>query len=242
MSRFQLSLNVDDVDVAVEFYAKLFGVAPDKQRPGYANFVVEDPPMKLIVIEDEGTPGTINHVGIEYADGSEVAAQTERIAETGLEVQVDDVHTCCYATQEKAWTLDADGVPWELYTVVADTEDFGANPHALDLLLPPVSIDQLANAVEDDRIVVIDAQGDGKFERDHIPGALNFQLDDVLGQAAAQLPDTSTPIVLYCTDSDCLGAEFVGTQLVEAGYTDVRRFPGGIAQWAEHGRLSVGEQ
>ncbi len=128
MSRFQLSLNVDNVDASVEFYTKLFGVEPAKHRAGYANFVVEDPPMKLVVIENEGTPGSINHVGIEYETGDAVAAETERVAAAGLPVEVDDPHTCCFATQEKAWTQDADGVPWEIYTITEHTPNFGASP------------------------------------------------------------------------------------------------------------------
>ncbi len=129
MSRFQLSLNVRDVDDAVAFYSKLFGVAPVKHRQGYANFVVADPPLKLVVIEDEGEPGTINHVGIEV-DGTEaVVAATHHLAELGLPFKVDDTHTCCYATQDKVWTQDPDGVPWETYTVLDDAEQFGARAH-----------------------------------------------------------------------------------------------------------------
>ena len=239
MSRFQMSLNVDDVGAAVEFYTNLFGVGPAKQRDGYANFVVEDPPMKLIVIEGEGASGTINHVGIEYANGTEVAAQTEQVVAAGLPVKVDDIHTCCFATQDKAWTQDPDGVPWEMYTVVSDADHFGANPHVLDQLLPPVTIEQLAAAVADPVTTVIDAQGDNKYDSAHIDGAIDFAVDDVLGQAAELLPDKNAPVVLYCTNSDCLGAEFVGTQLVQAGYTDVRRFPGGVEQWASNGRQVV---
>ncbi len=129
MSRFQLSLNVADVDAAVAFYTGLLGVEPAKHRAGYANFVVADPPLKLVVIEGEGDPGTINHVGIELADPGAVGEETARIAGLGLPVVVDDAHTCCFATQEKAWTRDVDGVPWELYTVVADAAHFGAHPH-----------------------------------------------------------------------------------------------------------------
>lgn len=129
MSLFQISINVRDVEAAVGFYSKLFGVEPAKQRPGYANFVVTDPPLKFIVIEDEGEPGTINHVGIEVADTEAVVAATHRLAELGLPFKVDDTHTCCYATQDKVWTQDPDGVPWETYTVVADTADFGARAH-----------------------------------------------------------------------------------------------------------------
>jgi catechol 2,3-dioxygenase-like lactoylglutathione lyase family enzyme len=129
MSLFQLSLNVSDVEVAVEFYTKLFGVAPAKHRPGYANFVVADPPLKLIVIENEGEPGTINHLGVEVADTDAVVDATHRLAELGLPFKVDDTHTCCYATQDKVWTSDPDSVLWETYTVLADTEEFGARAH-----------------------------------------------------------------------------------------------------------------
>jgi rhodanese-related sulfurtransferase len=239
MSRFQLSLNVHDVDASVEFYTKLFGVAPAKHRDGYANFIVEDPPMKLIVIESEGAPGSINHVGIEYESGADVATHTERIAALDLPVTVDDPHTCCFATQEKAWTLDKDGVPWELYTVVDDTDNFGANPHGgtqLDVLLPPVTVDELEAALADPDVVVVDAQGDGISDKAHIAGAVNFDLNTVEEQAATEIGDKDQRVVLYCTDKDCLGAEFVGTLLVEAGYTNVGRFPGGVDGWGKSGR------
>ena len=240
MSRFQLSLNVEDVDASVQFYRKLFGVDPAKHRPGYANFVIEDPPLKLVVIENEGSPGSINHVGIEFETGQEVAAETERVASLGLPVEVDDPHTCCFATQDKAWTKDDDGVPWELYTVVADTAGFGASPRGgtpLDTMLAPVTPDELEQALDDPDIVVIDAQGNGGFATAHLSGALDFSLDDVVGQAAAAIAAPDQRVILYCTDEDCIGAEFVGTQLVQAGYTNVGRLPGGVAEWTASGRM-----
>lgn len=129
MSRFQISVNVADADAAVGFYSKLFGVAPAKHRPGYANFVVADPPFKLVLIEGEGDPGTLNHVGIEVDDTPAVVAATHRLAELGLSFKVDDTHTCCYATQDKVWTQDPDGVTWETYTVVDNADNFGARAH-----------------------------------------------------------------------------------------------------------------
>lgn len=129
MSRFQLSINVRDVDEAIAFYEKLFGVPPAKRKPGYANFVVADPPLKLVVIEGEGEPGTLNHVGIEVANTAAVVSETQRIAELGLPYRVDDTHTCCHASQDKVWSQDPNGVPWEIYTVLADTEEFGARAH-----------------------------------------------------------------------------------------------------------------
>ena len=238
MSRFQLSLNVDDVEASVQFYSKLFGVGPVKHREGYANFVVEDPPLKLIVIENEGTPGSINHVGIEYDTGETVAAETKRVAEAGLSVEVDDPHTCCFATQEKAWIQDNDAIAWELYTVVADTAGFGASPRGgtpLDVMLPPVTVDELDRGLSDPEVVVIDAQGDGGYEAAHLDGAINFALEDVATQAAQTIASPDQRILLYCTDADCLGSEFIGTQLVEAGYTNVGRLPGGVADWVASG-------
>ena len=238
MARFQISLNVTDVGAAVEFYTRLFGVGPAKRHDGYANFVLADPPVKVVVIEGEGEPGSLNHLGIEYPDGAAVAAETARIGEAGLPVQVDDPHTCCFATQEKAWTVDPDRVPWEVYTVTADAEHFGSNPHGgtpVDRILPPVDLEGFRRAVADPAVVVIDAQGEGGFERAHVEGAVSFDLDDVVGQASQVLPSPDTAVVVYCTDERCLGSEFVGTQLVEAGHTDVRRFPGGIAEWAAAG-------
>lgn len=127
-NRFQLSINVNDVTESVAFYTKLFGVEPNKVKPGYANFIVDDPPLKLVVIENAGPPGTLNHVGIEYPDGAGVLAKTEEVQAAGLPSLAEDEHTCCFASQQKSWTQDADGVPWEFYTVLADTEEFGANP------------------------------------------------------------------------------------------------------------------
>ncbi len=241
MSRFQLSVNVADVDAAVDFYTKLLGVAPAKHRSGYANFVVSDPPMKLIVVEDEGEPGTINHLGIEVETGEQVAAETQRISAAGVEVEVDDPHTCCYATQEKAWTRDADGLPWEIYTVVGDTPNFGASPRGgtpLDVMLPPVDIDTVEAALAGGTATVIDAQGDGdgRFDVAHIPGSIDFDLHTVLDQAAAAIPDRSQPVIVSCTDNDCQGSEFVGTLLIKAGYTNVSRFPGGVKEWEASGR------
>jgi lactoylglutathione lyase len=238
MSRFQLSLNVDDVDASVAFYTKLFGVGPAKHRTGYANFVVSDPPLKLVIVENEGEPGSINHVGIEFDSSREVAAQTERVAAAGLAVEVDDPHTCCFATQEKAWTQDLDGVPWELYTVLADASGFGASPRGgtpLDVMLPPIDLRELQAALDDDISVVIDAQGRGGYESAHLRGAIDFDLDTVEQQAAVHIGDSDRRVIVYCTDSDCLGAEYVGTLLVQAGYTNVARYSPGVAGWRDAG-------
>jgi catechol 2,3-dioxygenase-like lactoylglutathione lyase family enzyme len=121
----QLALNVVDIDTAVEFYSKLFGVEPAKRRPGYANFAVVEPPLKLVLIENptgrgEGVAGALNHLGVEVATPDEVRAATRRLAGEGLEPDVQEATTCCYAVQDKAWVHDPDGAPWEVYTVLAD--------------------------------------------------------------------------------------------------------------------------
>lgn len=238
MSRFQLSLNVSDVDESAAFYTALLGVEPAKRRDGYVNFVVDEPPLKLVLIEDEGTPGSINHVGIELADAETVVAETRRVEALGLPVEVDEVHTCCFASQQKAWSMDPDRVPWELYTVLEDTEHFGANPHGttpVDTILPPVDRATLQAALAGEDTIVIDAQGDGGYARAHIPGSVDIDIHAVVEQAARVIPTKDHPVILSCTDLACSGSEFVGTILVEAGYTAVRRFPGGVAEWAEAG-------
>ena len=125
MSRVQLALNVADVDAAVDFYRRLLGVEPAKRRAGYANFVVADPPLKLVLLEDgeargHGTQGALNHLGVEVEDPEQVQAATRRLTGEGLETLTQDATTCCYAVQDKVWVHDPDGAPWEVYTVLAD--------------------------------------------------------------------------------------------------------------------------
>jgi catechol 2,3-dioxygenase-like lactoylglutathione lyase family enzyme len=122
MSRIQLALNVSDLPAAVAFYSKLFGTEPAKLRPGYANFAVAEPPLKLVLIEGQGTPGTMNHLGVEVTTPDEVVHATERLRAAGLTAATEDSVTCCYAVQDKVWVDDPDGAPWEVYTVLADAE------------------------------------------------------------------------------------------------------------------------
>ncbi|HEV8298273.1 MAG TPA: ArsI/CadI family heavy metal resistance metalloenzyme [Acidimicrobiales bacterium] len=122
MSRVQLALNVSDLDAAVDFYSKLFATPPAKLRPGYANFAIADPPLKLVLIEGSGETGTINHLGVEVQTTDEVTAARGRLTEQGLAVAVEDEVACCYALQDKVWVDGPDGEPWEIYTVLADVE------------------------------------------------------------------------------------------------------------------------
>lgn len=121
VSRVQLAINVGDLDRAIEFYGKLFGTPPAKVRPGYANFAVADPPLKLVLIQGEGRGGTLNHLGIEVASTDEVKATTGYLADHGLEAKVEEHVDCCYAVQDKVWVRDPDGAPWEVYTVLGDS-------------------------------------------------------------------------------------------------------------------------
>ena len=120
MSRVQLALNVSDLDSAIEFYSKLFNTKPSKVREGYANFAIAEPPLKLVLIAGGGTPGTMNHLGIEVESTDEVAKATSRLASEGLATDVEEETTCCYAVQDKVWVNAPDGEPWEVYTVLAD--------------------------------------------------------------------------------------------------------------------------
>jgi hypothetical protein len=123
MSRVQLALNVADLTEAIDFYSKLFDTQPAKVRPGYANFAVPDPPLKLILIEDASQkPGSLNHLGVEVETTDEVVAAQARLAAADLPTAVEDNTACCYAVQNKVWVDGPGGEPWEIYTVISDTE------------------------------------------------------------------------------------------------------------------------
>lgn len=126
MSRVQLALNVADLEASVTFYSTLFGVQPHKRRPGYANFAIEDPALKLVLIEvgadarGEGTAGALNHLGVEVPSTEDVEAGASRLREAGLAAFDEKDTTCCYALQDKVWVHDPAGAPWEIYTVKDD--------------------------------------------------------------------------------------------------------------------------
>jgi catechol 2,3-dioxygenase-like lactoylglutathione lyase family enzyme len=123
MGRVQLALNVEDLDGAVAFYSRLFQSEPAKRRPGYANFALDEPPLKLVLIEGRGRGGTLNHLGVEVGSSADVAQATARLADEGLETEVEESVACCYAMQDKVWVRDPDGAPWEVYTVLADAPE-----------------------------------------------------------------------------------------------------------------------
>jgi catechol 2,3-dioxygenase-like lactoylglutathione lyase family enzyme len=126
MSRVQLALNVADLERSVEFYSTLFGTTPHKRRPGYANFAIAEPPLKLVLIEvpadqrGEGTAQALNHLGIEVDSSADVDAGAARLREAGLAAFDERDTTCCYALQDKVWVHDPAGAPWEVYTVKDD--------------------------------------------------------------------------------------------------------------------------
>lgn len=129
MSRVQLALNVNDLNEAIPFYSKLFKTEPAKIRPGYANFAVAEPPLKLVLLENPGHGGTINHLGVEVADVDAVDAEQTRLAHAGLASVDERGTTCCYAKQDKFWVEGApNGERWEVYTVLADSDTFGCTP------------------------------------------------------------------------------------------------------------------
>lgn len=126
MSRVQLALNVTNIDQAVEFYTKLFGAEPAKRQPGYANFAIADPPLKLVLIENPGAAGRLNHLGVEVEDQAAVAAAKDRFVAEGLLKATEEGVTCCYAVQDKVWATDPDQTPWEVYTVLAHADTMGS--------------------------------------------------------------------------------------------------------------------
>ena len=121
MSRVQLALRVADLEAAVDFYSRLFDAVPAKRRPGYANFAIAEPPLKLVLLEGEaGEPTRMDHLGVEVPTADEVTAATTRLADAGLATRVEDNTTCCYAVQDKVWVTGPGGEPWEVYTVTGD--------------------------------------------------------------------------------------------------------------------------
>ncbi|WP_205471311.1 ArsI/CadI family heavy metal resistance metalloenzyme [Nocardioides sp. SYSU D00038] len=121
MSRLQLALDVDDLDASIAFYRALLGTEPAKVRPGYANFAVADPPLKLVLLHNPGSGGSLNHLGVEVDDTDAVDAAQVRLASAGLASRDERDTTCCYARQDKFWVEGApDGERWEVYTVLAD--------------------------------------------------------------------------------------------------------------------------
>jgi catechol 2,3-dioxygenase-like lactoylglutathione lyase family enzyme len=120
MNRIQLALNVSDLDEAVDFYTKFFRTQPAKVRLGYANFAIDDPPLKLVLIENGGEPGAINHLGVEVFSKDAVVESAKYLSESGLTTDVEDETTCCYAVQDKVWVDGPDKSRWEVYTVLSD--------------------------------------------------------------------------------------------------------------------------
>ena len=126
--RLQLALNVHDLDAAVEFYSKMFGVEVNKRKPGYANFAIQEPPLKLVLFELPGAPERLNHLGVEVFDDESVEAATDRLKAQGMEHLVEDETTCCYARANKVWAREPDGLRWEWYRVIEDSATFGGDP------------------------------------------------------------------------------------------------------------------
>ena len=153
MSRLQLALNVHDIDSAVEFYSTLFETPPAKRRPGYANFSIAEPPLKLVLIENPSETGTLNHLGVERESTQEVQAQADRLEAAGLGVRVENDVVCCYARQDKHWVDGPDGQSWENYAVLAD-----AHPEVAELDCNPVRVLTEGVVVVDARVRIEPAQ------------------------------------------------------------------------------------
>ena len=152
MSRIQLALNVDDLDTSIDFYRRLFATEPAKVRPGYANFAVAEPPLKLVLIENPGHGGSINHLGVEVEDVDTVDAIQSRLAADGLASVDERDTTCCYAKQDKFWVQGTpNGESWEVYTVLADSPtpngEVEGQECCTSALVEPSPAQEAANAV-----------------------------------------------------------------------------------------------
>ncbi|ASW55580.1 ArsI/CadI family heavy metal resistance metalloenzyme [Plantactinospora sp. KBS50] len=126
MSRVQLALRVADLEGSIAFYSKLFGTEPAKRRPGYANFAIAEPPLKLVLLEGApDRPTALDHLGVEVFDGAQVTAATDRLTAAGLITLTENDTTCCYARQDKVWVRGPGDEPWEVYVVKGDSDRYG---------------------------------------------------------------------------------------------------------------------
>jgi len=133
MSRVQLALNVADLEASIAFYSKLFGAEPAKRRPGYANFAIAEPPLKLVLIEGAPDQDTrLDHLGVEVENTEQVSAATSRLKEAGLDTSEENDTACCYALQDKVWVTGPGKEPWEVYVVKADADTLAKNDSVLD--------------------------------------------------------------------------------------------------------------
>ena len=122
--RLQLALNVRDLDAAVDFYTRLFGVAPRKRKPGYANFAIAEPPLKLVLFEtDDEAADRLNHLGVEVMEDAQVESAIRRISDEGLPHEIESEVVCCHARQNKVWAYEPEGLRWEWYRVIEDIEE-----------------------------------------------------------------------------------------------------------------------
>ena len=121
--RFQLALNVENLETAIEYYGKLFGARVNKRKPGYANFAIENPPLKLVLFENPGATERINHLGVENFDQADIDSAIERFTAAGIADEQETAETCCYARQNKIWSTDPSGTRWEWYRILEDVED-----------------------------------------------------------------------------------------------------------------------
>ncbi len=124
--RLQLALNVRNLDEAVAYYAKLFNVEPHKRRPGYANFAVDSPPLKLVLFEHPGAAERLNHLGVEVFDPKQITETLNRLDQAGILGDVEQGTTCCHATQDKVWSDEPEGLRWEWYRITDDGPEINA--------------------------------------------------------------------------------------------------------------------
>jgi catechol 2,3-dioxygenase-like lactoylglutathione lyase family enzyme len=145
MSRVQLALSVSDLQASIDFYSTMFATAPHKLRPGYANFIIDSPPLKLVLIEvtdserGTGVGGALNHLGVEVQSVSEVNEARERLSDAGLATFDENDTTCCYALQDKVWVHDPAGTPWEVYVVTDDDPQAADSAMGMPLAMAPPS-------------------------------------------------------------------------------------------------------
>ena len=86
-----------------------------------------------------------------------------------------------------------------------------------------------------EKLLLLEALPRTSYEEVHLPGALNLPLDELEELAPRLVPDRHAQIVVYCKDEACRNSELAARRLRRLGYTNVRDYVGGKAEWIAAG-------
>lgn len=131
MKRMHIHVGVEHLDQAIVFYSALFGEQPDKTKPDYARWLLDDPRINF-AISTRGSTAGVDHLGIQVEEDSELDELRERLKQADLSLFDEGETTCCYARSDKSWVEDPAGIAWEAYKTMDEARFFSSNTEAGD--------------------------------------------------------------------------------------------------------------